>query len=389
MVEWLAKHVIKDSENISDGKVRGQYGTLCSIMGIVFNVFLFAVKYLAGSLSGSIAIVADSFNSLSDAGSSIITLTGFKLAEKKPDPDHPFGHGRMEYLSGLVVAFLVLLMGVELLKGAVNKILHPEPVEGGTVVLVILVVSILVKCYMAFYNNRIGKKINSSAMKATSTDSLSDAVSTFVVLLCTVAAQYTSVNLDGWCGLLVSALVLYAGIGAVKETMDPLLGQPPEQEFVDSIEQIVMAHEQIIGIHDLVVHDYGPGRLMISLHAEVPGDSDIFEVHDLIDNVEQELDKKLGCEATIHMDPIAVGDEQTKQLKRVVTDIIKDIDENLTLHDFRIVTGPTHTNLVFDVVKPAGFQMENARLTGIIQERVTAYDKRCFTVIKVDQAYVK
>lgn len=389
MVEWLAKHVIKDSENISDGKVRGQYGTLCSIMGIVFNVFLFAVKYLAGSISGSIAIVADSFNSLSDAGSSIITLTGFKLAEKKPDPDHPFGHGRMEYLSGLVVAFLVLLMGVELLKGAVNKILHPEPVEGGTVVLVILAVSILVKCYMAFYNNRIGKKINSSAMKATSTDSLSDAVSTFVVLLCTVAAQYTSVNLDGWCGLLVSALVLYAGIGAVKETMDPLLGQPPEQEFVDSIEQIVMAHEQIIGIHDLVVHDYGPGRLMISLHAEVPGDSDVFEVHDLIDNVEQELDKKLGCEATIHMDPIAVGDEQTKQLKRVVTDIIKDIDENLTLHDFRIVTGPTHTNLVFDVVKPAGFQMENARLTGIIQERVTAYDKRCFTVIKVDQAYVK
>lgn len=389
MVEWLAKRMIRDSENVIDKKVRGQYGTLCSIMGIVFNVFLFILKYIAGTLSGSIAIVADSLNSLSDAGSSIITLTGFKLAGKKPDPDHPFGHGRMEYLSGLIVAFLVLLMGAELGKSAIEKILHPEPVEGGTVVLAILIVSVLVKCYMAYYNRKIGNKINSSAMKATSTDSLSDAVSTTVVLFCTIATRYTSLNLDGWCGLLVAALVLYAGIGAVKETMDPLLGQPPEQEFVDDIEKIVMSHEQIVGIHDLIVHDYGPGRVMISLHAEVPGDSDVFEVHDLIDNVEKELDSKLGCEATIHMDPIAVRDERTRQLKQMAVGIVKSIDENLTLHDFRIVAGPTHTNLVFDVVTPAGFKMEDSKLTGLIQEKVTEYDPTCFTVIKVDRAYVK
>lgn len=389
MVEWLAKRMIRDSENVTDKKVRGQYGTLCSIMGIVFNVFLFILKYIAGTLSGSIAIVADSLNSLSDAGSSIITLTGFKLAGKKPDPDHPFGHGRMEYLSGLIVAFLVLLMGAELGKSAIEKILHPEPVEGGTVVLAILIVSVLVKCYMAYYNRKIGNKINSSAMKATSTDSLSDAASTTVVLFCTIATRYTSLNLDGWCGLLVAALVLYAGIGAVKETMDPLLGQPPEQEFVDDIEKIVMSHEQIVGIHDLIVHDYGPGRVMISLHAEVPGDSDVFEVHDLIDNVEKELDSKLGCEATIHMDPIAVRDERTLQLKQMAVGIVKSIDENLTLHDFRIVAGPTHTNLVFDVVTPAGFKMEDSKLTGLIQEKVTENDPTCFTVIKVDRAYVK
>ncbi len=389
MVEWLAKRMIRDSENVTDKKVRGQYGTLCSIMGIVFNVFLFILKYIAGTLSGSIAIVADSLNSLSDAGSSIITLTGFKLAGKKPDPDHPFGHGRMEYLSGLIVAFLVLLMGAELGKSAIEKILHPEPVEGGTVVLAILIVSVLVKCYMAYYNRKIGNKINSSAMKATSTDSLSDAVSTTVVLFCTIATRYTSLNLDGWCGLLVAALVLYAGIGAVKETMDPLLGQPPEQEFVDDIEKIVMSHEQIVGIHDLIVHDYGPGRVMISLHAEVPGDSDVFEVHDLIDNVEKELDSKLGCEATIHMDPIAVRDERTRQLKQMAVGIVKSIDENLTLHDFRIVAGPTHTNMVFDVVTPAGFKMEDSKLTGLIQEKVTENDPTCFTVIKVDRAYVK
>ena len=274
-------------------------------------------------------------------------------------------------------------------KSAIEKILHPEPVEGGTVVLAILIVSVLVKCYMAYYNRKIGNKINSSAMKATSTDSLSDAVSTTVVLFCTIATRYTSLNLDGWCGLLVAALVLYAGIGAVKETMDPLLGQPPEQEFVDDIEKIVMSHEQIVGIHDLIVHDYGPGRVMISLHAEVPGDSDVFEVHDLIDNVEKELYSKLGCEATIHMDPIAVRDERTRQLKQMAVGIVKSIDENLTLHDFRIVAGPTHTNLVFDVVTPAGFKMEDSKLTGLIQEKVTEYDPTCFTVIKVDRAYVK
>ena len=388
MVTLLAKIFIKEQKD--KNKARQAYGVLCGIVGILLNVLLFIGKFLAGTISNSIAITADAFNNLSDAGSSFVTLIGFKLAGAKPDPEHPFGHGRMEYVSGLVVAAAILLMAYELIRDSVNKIMHPEETEFSVLVLVILLASILVKLYMAYYNKSIGKKIDSAAMRATATDSLSDTCATLVVLIATLVGHYTGLHIDGWCGVLVGIFILYAGINAAKETLDPLLGQPPEESFVEEIDRIVMAHEEICGIHDLIVHDYGPGRQMISLHAEVPAEGDILEIHDMIDNVENELRAKLGCEATIHMDPIVTADEHIGELKQAVTAVVRDIDEIITLHDFRVVTGPTHTNLIFDILIPFKFYISDEELTLMIEERVKErLGNNYFVVMKIDKAYVK
>lgn len=388
MVTLLAKIFIKEQKD--KNKARQAYGVLCGIVGILLNVLLFIGKFLAGTISNSIAITADAFNNLSDAGSSFVTLIGFKLAGAKPDPEHPFGHGRMEYVSGLVVAAAILLMAYELIRDSVNKIMHPEETEFSALVLVILLASILVKLYMAYYNKSIGKKIDSAAMRATATDSLSDTCATLVVLIATLVGHYTGLHIDGWCGVLVGIFILYAGINAAKETLDPLLGQPPEESFVEEIDRIVMAHEEICGIHDLIVHDYGPGRQMISLHAEVPAEGDILEIHDVIDNVENELRAKLGCEATIHMDPIVTADEHIGELKQAVTAVVRDIDEIITLHDFRVVTGPTHTNLIFDILIPFKFYISDEELTLMIEERVKErLGNNYFVVMKIDKAYVK
>lgn len=388
MVILLAKIFIKEQKD--KNKARQAYGVLCGIVGILLNVLLFIGKFLAGTISNSIAITADAFNNLSDAGSSFVTLIGFKLAGAKPDPEHPFGHGRMEYVSGLVVAAAILLMAYELIRDSVNKIMHPEETEFSVLVLVILLASILVKLYMAYYNKSIGKKIDSAAMRATATDSLSDTCATLVVLIATLVGHYTGLHIDGWCGVLVGIFILYAGINAAKETLDPLLGQPPEESFVEEIDRIVMAHEEICGIHDLIVHDYGPGRQMISLHAEVPAEGDILEIHDVIDNVENELRAKLGCEATIHMDPIVTADEHIGELKQAVTAVVRDIDEIITLHDFRVVTGPTHTNLIFDILIPFKFYISDEELTLMIEERVKErLGNNYFVVMKIDKAYVK
>lgn len=388
MVTLLAKLFIK-RENKSEQQVRKAYGTLCSVLGIFLNVCLFAGKYAAGFISGSIAIMADAFNNLSDAGSSFITLIGFVFAGKKPDSDHPFGHGRIEYLSGLGVAFLIMLMGVELGKSSLQKILHPEKVELTAISVGILIVSIFVKLYMAYYNHKVGKKISSNAMKATATDSMSDAVSTTVVLLAMVFLHVTNINIDGFCGMLVAILILMAGFEAAKDTVSPLLGQAPEPEFVEQIEQIVMAHEEVVGIHDLIVHDYGPGRVMISLHAEVPGDGDIFVLHDVIDLIERELEQVLHCDATIHMDPIDTNNEAVAQRKAEVVALIDAMNEELSIHDFRMVVGNTHTNLIFDVVVPVGYKKPEDRLTAEIEQLVQKKWPECFTVIKVDHAYGK
>lgn len=300
MITLLSKIFIK-SKYTEESKVRKAYGTLCSVVGILLNILLFAGKYFAGYISGSIAIMADAFNNLSDAGSSFITLVGFWFAGKKPDIDHPFGHGRFEYLSGLAVAVMIILMGFELVKDSLGKILHPEAVESGIIIIVILIVSIAVKIYMAIYNRQIGNRIESPAMKATAADSMSDVAATTTVLISVLINRFANLNLDGIFGLIVSLFILYAGYGVIKETISPLLGQPPEKEFVNEIHEIVMAHEDAKGIHDLVVHDYDSGRIMISLHTEVPGDGDIFKLHDMIDRIENELNEKLGCEAVIHM----------------------------------------------------------------------------------------
>ena len=367
---------------------RKAYGTLCSIVGIVLNILLFAGKYLAGVLSGSVAITADAFNNLSDAGSSFITLVGFVFAGKEPDLDHPFGHGRFEYISGFVVSMAILLMGFELLKSSIGKVIAPEPVETGIVSMVILIVSIVVKVYMAIYNRNVGKKIGSAAMAATAKDSLSDSLATSVVLIAMLVMEYTQVPIDGICGVIVSLFIFYAGITAAKETLDPLLGLPPEKEFLDSIEEIVMAHDMIVGIHDVVVHDYGPGRCMISLHAEVPGDRDIFEIHDLIDRVEKELNEKLVCESVIHMDPIETDNEEVARMKRLVANEIIKIDEHITIHDFRMVTGDTHTNLIFDAVVPFGTKLSTKDVKQSIEVMVEGMEGNYFAVVHIDQSYI-
>lgn len=389
MIKLLARFFIKDNKNVTDNEVRGKYGTLCSVVGIVLNLFLFVGKYIVGTISGSIAIVADGMNSLSDAGSSLVSLVGFRLAGKKPDPQHPYGHGRIEYISGLVVSFLILHMGFDLLTDSIKRIVNPEAVESSIVVWIVLTLSIAVKVYISLYNYSIGKKIDSATMKATAFDSLSDVISTSVVLGCNIAAKFFAFPLDGYCGALVSLLVLYAGFSAVKETVGPLLGQPPKKELVDKIEEIVLSHEEILGIHDLVVHDYGPGRLMITLHAEVPGDHDIFEMHDLIDNIEGDLNAILKCEATIHMDPIDVKDTNRSYYLNLIKDCLAEIDEKLSFHDFRIVPGQTHTNLVFDVVTPAGYKMDDLELRKTLQEKVSMKNEMIFVVIKVDRDYVQ
>ena len=386
MVTLLGRLLIRQ-EGREEAEIRKAYGILCGAVGIFFNILLFAGKFFAGTLSGSIAITADAFNNLSDAGSSVVTLLGFQLAGQKPDTHHPFGHGRMEYLSGLVVSMLILLMGVELGKSSLEKILHPEEVDFSPLIVGILCVSIAVKLYMFLYNKRIGKKLGSTAMEATAMDSLSDCVATTAVLGATLVGHFTGLLIDGWCGILVACFILWSGIGAARDTLDPLLGTPPTAEFVGRIRDLVMAHKGIIGIHDLIVHDYGPGRVMISLHAEVSASENVLELHDEIDNVENELREKLGCEAVIHMDPIVTDDGITEETRERVADLIHCIDDDINIHDFRMVSGPTHTNLIFDAVVPFGFRLSDEEVERKIKTAVRALDGNYYAVVKVERSY--
>ena len=388
MVTLLSKFFIKDREKYSDPKVRRAYGTLCSIVGILLNILMFIGKYIAGVVSKSISITADAFNNLSDAGSSIITLFGFRLSGKAPDPDHPFGHGRIEYLSGLGVSIAIVVMGFELMKSSVTKIIHPEPIEASLLAGGIMIASILIKVYMAVYNRGIGKKIDSAAMKSVAADSLSDTVSTVVVLLSMIVSHFTSVNIDAYAGVLVAALILYTGFTSARDTVSPLLGNAPSHEFIQKIQEIVLRQEHVVGIHDLIVHDYGPGRVFISLHAEVPGNEDIFVIHDEIDNAEIELQKTLGCHAVIHMDPVCVDDGFILETKEKVNGIVKGIDPVFSIHDFRMVPGDTHTNLIFDLVVPAKYKLSNEEVGKIAKERIEAQEKGCFAVITVEQSYI-
>jgi len=388
MIEFLARVFIRHRDTLSPSALRQAYGQLCGAVGIGLNLLLFAGKLFAGTISGSIAITADAFNNLSDAGSSVVTLLGFRLAGRKPDPEHPFGHGRMEYISGLAVAGLILLMGVELGKSSLKKILSPEEIVSSPLVLAILAVSVAVKLYMFYYNRSIGKKIKSAAMSATATDSLSDAVSTTAVLIATLVGQLTGLNIDGWVGLLVALFILFSAYKAAKETLSPLLGQTPDPEFVERIEQIVLSYPEVLNVHDLIVHDYGPGRMMISLHAEVSADGDLLQLHDVIDNAEHRLKKELGCMAVIHMDPIITNDAHTDALRMAVAEKVKAIDPRLTIHDFRIVPGPTHTNLIFDVVVPYDVKLTADEVRRRIGALVKELDENYFAVVQVDNSYV-
>ena len=387
MATFLSRWLIADHDQTQDPAGRRKYGVLCGAVGIVINVLLFLGKFFAGTISGSIAITADAFNNLSDAGSSLVTILGFKLAGQKPDPDHPFGHGRMEYLSGLAVAMLILLMGIELLKSSVEKILHPEAIEFSWLSVGILLAAIACKLYMASYNRSVGKKIQSSAMKATATDSLSDSLATTAVLAATLIAHFFHVNIDGWVGLAVACFILYAGYNAARDTVSPLLGQAPDPELVRSIEQAVLAFDPIVSIHDMVVHDYGPGRMMISLHAEVPADGDLVELHDTIDLAEQALKEQFQCDAVIHMDPIVTNDETVLHMRAKMAQLVQIIDPRITIHDFRMVTGPTHTNLIFDAACPFDLHMTDGEVKRQIEQTVDLLDGNYMAVVTVDRIY--
>lgn len=388
MITFMASLFIKDSKNYKEPSVRQAYGVLSGAVGIGLNILLFFGKWLAGMISGSIAITADAFNNLSDAGSSIITLIGFRLSGQEPDPEHPFGHGRMEYISGLLVSVAILVMGLELIWSSIGKLRSPEPIESSALVFGILIASILVKLYMFFYNHSLSKKIESAAMKATSVDSLSDTVATTLVLIATLISKYTGLLLDGWFGILVGFFILYTGGSTLKETIDLLLGQPPKQEFIDEVKEIVLGHSMVHGVHDLIVHDYGPGRVMISLHAEVDVNGDIQDIHEQIDHIEHELQEKLHCSATIHMDPIVTDDKEVLAMKAKVEEMVHFLDESFSMHDFRMVKGSTRTNLIFDVEVPRKTSYTDNEIVNWLKERIHELPgSKYFAVIQIDHEY--
>lgn len=389
MTEQLVKWFVKDYERTRDPDVRERYGLLAGSVGIILNLLLSAGKFFAGLVTGSISITADAFNNLSDAGSSVVTLVGFRLAGQKADNDHPFGHGRIEYLAGLLVALLILLVGFELGKTSLEKIIHPETVGFSVVSTVILAVSIAVKLWMSLFNRQLSKRIGSAAMAATATDSLSDVVATSAVLLGAVVGKLTGVSIDGWVGMLVAVFILRAGWGAAKDTIDPLLGQSPDPELVKEIERTVLAHGEVVGIHDLVIHDYGPGRSMMSFHAEVPMNADIMEAHDVIDRIERELMGKFKILTSIHMDPIATNDERVNRIRERVIQLVKGVYPTLTIHDFRMTDGPHHTNLIFDVVAPHDCTLSDEALNDAIVQCIKKENKRYFAVIQVDHAFIE
>lgn len=388
MIEFIVKRLIKKPETPDSPAARAAYGMVCGSLGIVLNIMLFIIKIAAGIVSGAISIISDAFNNLTDAASSIITILGFRMSKQKADKDHPFGHGRIEYISGFTVSMVIILVGFELFKTSVQKIFDPVEVEYSMAAVTILAVSIAVKAYMAFYNYRIGKKISSAALYAAGTDSVSDSIATLAVLISLIISRFTSWNVDAWCGLLVSGFILFSGFRSAKDTVDSLLGTPPDKKLIDRIHSIVFANEGISGIHDLVIHDYGPGRMMISLHAEVPADADILVAHDMIDRIETELKKALHCDAVIHMDPIATDDENVLRVREKVTALVKCIDKSLSIHDFRMVEGPTHTNVIFDVIVPFEVKKSDSEIREDIETIIKTIDENYFAVVNIDKSYL-
>ena len=399
LTKWLIKAFVRqpasdgapaapsaDGEPVQDAQVRYAYGKMAGGTGIAANLLLFLVKLAAGLLSGSVAILADGFNNLSDAGSSIVTLVGFRLSAAPPDAEHPFGHGRMEYVSALGVAALIMAAGFELAMSAVDKILHPALPDYGVLTTVILAAAIAVKLWLALFYRRIGRLIDSESLRASSADSRNDVICTGVVLVSSLVGWGTGLAIDGYVGVAVALFVIWSGISVVKSTVSVLLGQAPDPAMVKDIKQTVLAHDGIIGVHDLMVHNYGPGRLVLSLHAEVPCREDMMRSHDLIDRIEKELANKYHAVACIHMDPVDTSNEEVEHLKILTRTMLEDIDRRLSLHDFRVVFGETHTNLIFDVVVPFGYK-EASGLQAELQRRISAVDKRLYVVLTVENSY--
>ena len=383
----LIKTFIRDYENTGNIKVREAYGTLGSITGIIVNLILALSKYFAGILSGSISVTADAINNLSDAGSSIISLIGVKLSAKPADKGHPYGHGRVEYISALAVSFVVLLMGIELFRSSVDKIINPVPVKFNWVSLIILIVSILAKLWLGLFNRTLGKKINSSPMMAVMKDSFSDCLATGVALIAIIISAFSDVSVDGYLGVIVAGFIFLAGFNILKETMADLLGKPADREFTEEIEKKILSYDKIVGVHDLIIHDYGPGRKFASAHAEVSSLDDIMDVHDVIDLAERDILNEYGLIISIHTDPIVTDDERINQLKEMTIKIVKEISEEMSIHDFRVVDGPTHTNLIFDLIAPHKFHLSNNEIIHTVEEKLSKIDERYFVVITVEHSF--
>lgn len=386
-MNFLIKRFIKDYKQVENAKVREQYGFLVSIVSIVLNIILATSKLIVGFIANSISIQADALNNYSDVGSNLATLFGFKLASKHPDADHPYGHGRMEYISGLIISFLIFLVAFQSLKEALIKIVQPVAIQFSYISAGVLVMSIVIKLYMGFMNKEMGERINSSSLKAASQDSFNDTITTIAALVSMLLSRYASLNLDGWFGLFVSLFVLKAGIEVFKDTTNPLLGQAPDKKIVNDIEKLVLSHEGILGIHDLMMHDYGPGRSFVTLHAEVDCRADLLQTHDEIDLIEREILENFNIHATLHMDPIDYKNEIVNELKEKVTKIIKSINDVYTLHDFRIVTGPTHTNILFDVVIPTEDTINVVELKKTIDNKIKEINPTYYSVIDIDRPY--
>lgn len=386
MTQLLIRLFIRDHKNVQDTTVRTSYGKLSGWVGIVCNLLLCAGKFIVGFISGSVSITADAANNLSDASSSIISLFGFKLAEKEADEDHPYGHARYEYISGFIIAVLVLFIGVELLKSSIGKIIEPTAVEFSWVTIGVLAGSILVKLWMMLFNTKIGRLINSQALTATAADSRNDCISTLAVLVAALISHFASVELDGWMGILVAAFILYSGINLVREAMSPLLGKAPEPEMVEDIRRRIMEYDGVLGTHDLMVHDYGPGRVFASVHVEMAAENDVLESHDIIDNIERDF-LATGLNLVVHFDPIVTSDSAVGDTRHEIAEIVQRIDERLTIHDLRMVPGPTHTNVIFDCVVPHKFSMSEEELTAEISRFVKQAHPDYFCVITVENNY--
>ncbi len=385
MTKFLVKLFIKDSDDTDNPVVRYRYGTFSGIIGIFLNICLFTGKFIAGLITSSIAITADAFNNLSDAGSSIITLVGFKMASKPADNEHPFGHGRFEYISGFIISMIIVLMGFEIGKSSVGKIIHPVGVTFSTISIVVLVISVIVKLWMCFFNRKLGKLINSQTMIATSMDSMSDVLATTAVIAGVLISKFFKLNIDGYLGIAVALFILYTGLSAAKGMLDQLLGEAPDKQFIKDIKEFVMSYKEIVGVHDVIIHSYGPSRRIISLHAEVPCEMDIMAIHDVIDVIEAEINKKFCCSSVIHMDPIAINDEFTLKTAYQIIRILADIDADISMHDFRMVKGNTHTNLIFDIVVPFKFRISDDDLKEMICLKVKDFDEKYNAVINIDK----
>lgn len=388
MTNFLIRLFIGKNQDVRTPAVRSKYASLAGITGILMNILLFVGKLVVGIIAGSVAIIADAFNNISDAGSSCVTLVGFRLANKPVDKEHPLGHGRLEYISAFIVDMLILFVGFELFTSSIEKIITPSLPNVGNITIGILTAAILVKFWLFFFYRKIGNAIHSSAIKASSIDSLCDCIATALVLTSALIARTWNVAVDGWAGILVAAFIFFSGFKAAKETIDLLLGSPPDPQFINDIYDFAKQYPKVIGIHDVMVHDYGPGRQIVSFHAEVPSDSDINIAHEEVDQMERDMHEKFGCIVTVHLDPIVMNDPLVNEMREIAQEAVREVNSDFSLHDFRMTIGETNVNLIFDLVLPTDCTMTAKEAENAVVECIQSKRKNCFCVIRVEHPFI-